>query len=65
MDIQLRARQVFTSVLKYAYELLTLDSMMKVNNTGTVPVQIFNVSIQGSGFMATVYWDRFFNFMMI
>ncbi len=30
VDIQLRGRQVFSSVLKYAYELLTLDTMMKV-----------------------------------
>jgi hypothetical protein len=32
VDIQLRGRQVFSSVLKYAYELLTLDTMMKVPN---------------------------------
>ena len=30
VEITLRARQLFTSVLKYAYELLTLDTMMKV-----------------------------------
>jgi len=30
LDIQLRARHVFTGVLKYAYELLTLDTFMKL-----------------------------------
>jgi len=30
LTIHLRARQVFTSVLKYAFELLTLDTMMKL-----------------------------------
>jgi hypothetical protein len=34
VDIQLRGRQVFSSVLKYAYELLTLDTMMKVPRSG-------------------------------
>ena len=30
LDIQTRARHVFSSVLKYAYELLTLDTFMKL-----------------------------------
>ena len=30
LDIQRRARIVFSSVLKYAYELLTLDTFMKL-----------------------------------
>ena len=30
LDIQQRARQVFSGVLKYVYELLTLDSFMKL-----------------------------------
>ncbi len=30
LGLRLRAKQVFTSVLKYAFELLTLDTMMKV-----------------------------------
>ena len=30
LDIQKRARQVFSAVLKYSYELLTLDTFMKL-----------------------------------
>ena len=30
LDIQNRARQVFSAVLKYSYELLTLDTFMKL-----------------------------------
>ena len=30
IDIQMRARIVFCSVLKYSYELLTLDTFMKL-----------------------------------
>jgi hypothetical protein len=40
VDIQLRGRQVFSSVLKYAYDLLTLDTMMKVVISITVTISM-------------------------
>ena len=40
LEIVLRARQVFTCVLKYAYELLTLDTMMKVTASTYDPVPL-------------------------